>query len=124
MKIKARVEQVPGGMMMVPLICDAMITTLAPHMGSFTNALFSGALPILAVFYVCIGATISIRSLPVIVRRGGAPMAAKIALGIVAGTIFGHHLGTQPVASGWYAGLSMLAIVAAINDTNGGLTWP
>jgi 2-keto-3-deoxygluconate permease len=89
--------------------------------GSFTNALFSGALPILAVFYVCMGATISIRSLPVIVRRGGALMVAKIAMGIIAGTILGHYLGTQPIASGWFAGLSTLAIVAAINDTNGGL---
>src|ERR1700709_49064 len=105
MKIKATVEQVPGGMMMVPLICGTILTTLAPHIGtffgSFTNALYSGALPILAVFYVCIGATISVRSLPVIVRRGGALMAAKIVLGIVAGTVFGHYLGTQPVASGW-----------------------
>ena len=111
--------------MMVPLVCGAILTTVAPHMGSFfgsfTNALFSGALPILAVFYVCMGATISIRSLPVIVRRGGALMVAKIAMGIIAGTILGHYLGTQPVASGWFAGLSTLAIVAAINDTNGGL---
>jgi 2-keto-3-deoxygluconate permease len=125
MKIKAAIEQVPGGMMMVPLVCGAILTTAAPHMGSFfgsfTNALFSGALPILAVFYVCMGATISIRSLPVIVRRGGALMVAKIAMGIIAGTILGHYLGTQPVASGWFAGLSTLAIVAAINDTNGGL---
>jgi 2-keto-3-deoxygluconate permease len=125
MKIKAAIEQVPGGMMMVPLVCGAILTTVAPHMGSFfgsfTNALFSGALPILAVFYVCMGATISIRSLPVIVRRGGALMVAKIAMGIIAGTILGHYLGTQPVASGWFAGLSTLAIVAAINDTNGGL---
>jgi 2-keto-3-deoxygluconate permease len=125
MKIKATVEQVPGGMMMVPLIFGVILTTLAPHIGSFfgsfTNALFSGALPILAVFYVCIGATISVRSLPLIVRRGGALVMTKIALGVVAGTVFGHYLGTQPVASGWYAGLSTLAIVAAINDTNGGL---
>jgi 2-keto-3-deoxygluconate permease len=125
MQIKARIEQVPGGMMMVPLLCGALLTTVAPHtgsfFGSFTNALFSGSLPILAVFYVCMGATISIRSLPVIARRGGALMAAKVALGIIAGGILGHFLGVQPLASGWFAGLSTLAIVAAINDTNGGL---
>ena len=33
----------------------------------------------------------------------------------------GGLLGTQPVASGWFAGLSTLAMVAAIDDTNGGL---
>jgi 2-keto-3-deoxygluconate permease len=125
MKIKSAIEQVPGGMMMVPLLCGAIIATLAPRtgsfFGSFTNALFSGALPILAVFYVCMGATISVRSLPLILRRGGALMAGKILLGILVGTILGHLIGSQPVASGFFAGLSTLAVVAAINDTNGGL---
>jgi 2-keto-3-deoxygluconate permease len=89
--------------------------------GSFTGALFTGALPILAVFYVCIGATISIHSLPVVVRRGGALMATKVVLGVLCGVVLGHYLGTQPVQSGWFAGLSTLAVVSAINDTNGGL---
>jgi 2-keto-3-deoxygluconate permease len=125
MKIKSAIEQVPGGMMMVPLLCGSIIATFAPHtgsfFGSFTNALFSGALPILAVFYVCMGATISVRSFPLIVRRGGALMAGKIALGICAGAILGHFIGSQPISSGFFAGLSTLAVVAAINDTNGGL---
>jgi 2-keto-3-deoxygluconate permease len=125
MKLKRAIERVPGGIMMVPLACGAILTTIAPHtalfFGSFTSALFTGALPILAVFYVCMGATISVRSLPTVVRRGGALMATKIALGIAAGTLLGHFLGTQPISSGWFAGISTLAVVAAINDTNGGL---
>ena len=111
--------------MMVPLACGALLATLTPHIGaffgSFTNALFTGALPMLAVFYVCLGATISIHSLPVIVKRGGALMAAKVGLGVLCGIVLGHFLGTQPVASGWFGGLSTLAVVASINDTNGGL---
>jgi 2-keto-3-deoxygluconate permease len=93
----------------------------ATFFGSFTNGLFTGSLPILAVFYVCIGATISVSSLPKIVRRGGALMVAKISLGVAAGLLLGHLLGIQPIASGWFAGVSTLAVVAAINDTNGGL---
>jgi 2-keto-3-deoxygluconate permease len=125
MKIKSAIEQVPGGMMTVPLLCGAAVNTFAPHagsfFGSFTNALFSGALPILAVFYICMGATISVCSLPLIVRRGGALIAGKLSLGILAGIVLGHLLGSQPVATGFFAGLSTLAVVAAINDTNGGL---
>jgi len=125
MKLKRAIERVPGGFMLVPLACGAIITTIAPRttsfFGSFTSALFAGALPMLAVFYVCMGATISIRSLPSVIRRGGALMAAKVALGLIAGTLLGHLLGTQPVSSGWFAGISTLAVVAAINDTNGGL---
>jgi 2-keto-3-deoxygluconate permease len=60
--IKRAVERVPGGMMVVPLLCGAVLVTLAPgtaqFFGSFTGALFTGALPILAVFFVCTGASI------------------------------------------------------------------
>jgi 2-keto-3-deoxygluconate permease len=125
MKIKAAVERVPGGLMTVPLLTGALCATVAPHagpfFGSFTGALFTGALPILAVFYVCIGAWIPVRSLPVLARRGGALLVAKIVVGVGCGLVLGHLIGIQPVTSGWFAGLSTLAVVAAINDTNGGL---
>ncbi len=111
--------------MMVPLLCGALIATVAPNagsfFGSFTNSLFTGALPILAVFYVCLGSTIRLRSLPRVIRRGGVLLGTKIALGIASGFLLGHLIGNQPVASGWFAGISTLAVVAAINDTNGGL---
>ncbi len=123
--IKRAVDRIPGGMMIVPLALGSAIATLAPgtaaFFGSFTGALFSGALPILAVFYVCLGATISFDSLPLVLRRGGAMLAAKLAVGIGAGIVLGRLLGEKPVEGGWFAGLSTLAVVAALNDTNGGL---
>lgn len=123
--IRRTIERIPGGMMVVPLLAGALIHTCAPHtgefFGSFTGALFEGALPILAVFYVCIGSSIAVRSIPQVVRRGGALLGTKIALGIGAGFFLGHFLGTSPVRAGLFAGLSTLAVVAAINDTNGGL---
>lgn len=125
MRLKRLIESVPGGMMMVPLVCGASVTTVAPHagafFGSFTNGLFTGALPILAVFYVCMGSTIPIRALPRVARRGGALMLTKIFLGVAAGLILGHTIGIQPISSGWFAGVSTLAVVAAVNNTNGGL---
>jgi 2-keto-3-deoxygluconate permease len=112
-------------MMTVPLVCGAIITTAAPHtaefFGSFTGALFTGALPIIAVFFVCMGSSISVRSIPRAVRRGGALMATKLALGVGAGFLLGHLIGVQPIRAGWFAGISTLAVVAAVNDTNGGL---
>jgi 2-keto-3-deoxygluconate permease len=124
-RIKRTIESVPGGLMIVPLVAGALIATFAPHtgefFGSFTGALFTGALPILAVFYVCIGSSISVRSLPLVVRRGGALMATKILLGIGAGFLLGHLIGAEPIPAGWFAGVSTLAVVAALNDTNGGL---
>jgi 2-keto-3-deoxygluconate permease len=123
--IKQTVERVPGGMMIVPMALGALIATVFPHagqfFGSFTAALFTGSLPILAVFYVCMGATIELRSLPRVVRRGGALLLTKVALGALAALVLGRLIGVLPITSGWLAGLSTLAVVAAFNDTNGGL---
>jgi 2-keto-3-deoxygluconate permease len=123
--IKRAIERVPGGMMIVPLLIGSLIATFLPTMpkffGSFTNALFTGSLPILAVFYVCMGASIDVKATPYLLKKGGALFATKIGTAIIAGVVLGHFLGEQPVASGLFAGISTLAVVAAMNDTNGGL---
>lgn len=123
--IKKAIERVPGGMMVVPLALGALVATFAPEtprfFGSFTGALFTGALTILAVFYVCMGASIDFKATPYILKKGGTLFGVKIGVAIVLGVIFGHFLGEAPITSGVFAGLSTLAIVAAMNDTNGGL---
>lgn len=125
MQLKRAIERVPGGMMIVPLLCGAALTTFAPHaatfFGSFTNALCNGALSIIAVFFVCMGARISVAALPQLLKRGGALLGAKFVLGFLASLFLGHIIGIDPIHSGIFAGLSTLAVVAAINDTNGGL---
>jgi len=124
-RIKHTIERIPGGMMVVPLACGALITTFAPRtaefFGSFTGALFTGAIPIIAVFFVCLGSTISVRALPGMLRRGGVLMGTKVGLGIGLGYLLGHLIGALPIQGGWLAGISTLAVVAAFNDTNGGL---
>jgi len=123
--IKRAVESVPGGLMVVPLMCGALLTTFAPGVpqffGSFTGALFTGALPILAVFFVCTGASIDFKATPYILKKGGSLLAVKLGIGILLGLVFGRLLGESPVSAGAFAGISTLAIVAAMNDTNGGL---
>jgi 2-keto-3-deoxygluconate permease len=123
--IKRTIDRIPGGMMIVPLFTAAFIRTFAPGMpqffGSFTGALFTGALTILAVFYVCMGATIQINATPYILKKGGALFAAKVGTAVLLGVILGRLWGEQPVTFGILAGLSTLAVVAAFNDTNGGL---
>ncbi|KMO31670.1 2-keto-3-deoxygluconate permease [Methylobacterium variabile] len=124
-RIKRAIERVPGGMMVVPLLVGAVIATLFPGtpkvFGSFTGALFTGALPILAVFYVCMGASIDFRATPYIVKKGGTLLVVKVGIAMILGVVFGRLIGEAPVTGGLFAGLSTLAIVAAMNDTNGGL---
>ncbi|GAB7533919.1 2-keto-3-deoxygluconate permease [Burkholderia sp. 3C] len=123
--IKRSIERVPGGMMIVPLVVGSLIATFIPGMpkffGSFTNAMFSGALPILAVFYVCMGASIDVKATPYLLKKGGALLFTKVGAAVVVGVILGRILGEQPISSGVFAGISTLAVVAAMNDTNGGL---
>lgn len=68
--------------MIVPLFTGSILHTCLPgagaFFGSFTGALFVGALPILAVFYVCLGATIETDATPHILKKGGALLASKV----------------------------------------------
>ncbi|NYE58068.1 2-keto-3-deoxygluconate permease [Carboxydothermus ferrireducens] len=125
MKIKATLERVPGGMMVIPLFLGTLINTLFPNaantFGSFTGALLTGALPILAVFFVCMGATIDFKATPYILKKGGALWITKILIGVIVGVIGAKFLGEGMIKSGPFVGLSVLALVASMNDTNGGL---
>jgi len=73
------------------------------------------------VFYVCLGATLDVKATPYIAKKGGALLGAKIGFAIIIGVVLGRFLGEAPVPSGVFAGLSVLAVVAALNDTNGGM---
>ena len=123
--IKAGIEKVPGGLMLVPLLIGAVIHTAAPDagkfFGSFTGALFTGLPPILGVFYVCLGATLDLKATPYIAKKGGALLGSKIVFAAIVGIVLGRLLGEAPISGGLLAGLSVLAVVAALNDTNGGL---
>jgi 2-keto-3-deoxygluconate permease len=123
--LKRSLERIPGGMMIGPLLLGALIANLAPGLpkffGSFTGAIFTGALPILAVFFVCLGATIEFKAAPAILRKGGLLLAAKLGCGLIVALSAGRLLGMAPIAGGALAGLSTLALVTAVNDTNGGL---
>src|SRR5437870_2260437 len=115
--IKRTIERIPGGMMIVPLFTGAIIRTLFPKtpgfFGSFTGALFTGALTILAVFYVCMGSTIEFKATPFILKKGGALFAAKVAAAIIVGVLLRRLRGEAPVEGRVLAGLSTLAVLAA-----------
>jgi 2-keto-3-deoxygluconate permease len=112
-------------MMIVPLFVGAVVHTLFPNadkfFGSFTGALLTGSLTILAVFYVCMGATIHFNATPYLLKKGGVLFVSKVLTAVVVGTILGRFLHEGVIPSGLFAGFSVLAVVAAMNDTNGGL---
>ncbi len=111
--------------MVVPLLVGALTTAVSPgartFFGSFTEALFSGALTILAVFYVCMGASIDFESAPQVLKKGGLLLLTKVGTATILGVAVGRYLGEAPISAGFFAGVSTVAVVAAMNDTNGGL---
>ncbi|GGW35188.1 2-keto-3-deoxygluconate permease [Streptomyces griseoloalbus] len=123
--IKAGIEKMPGGLMLVPMLVGAVVHTAAPDsgefFGSFTGALYTGLPAILAVFYVCLGATLDVKATPYIAKKGGVLLGSKVVFAMLVGVVLGRLLGESPVSGGAFAGLSTLAVVAALNDTNGGL---
>lgn len=119
MNVKESIERIPGGMMVVPLIAGALVNTLYPQaldIGGFTTALArDGALPLIAAFLVCMGAGITVDEAPQSLKQGTAITATKFLVGVAIGLVVANLLGNS------LFGLSSLAIIAAMTNTNGGL---
>jgi hypothetical protein len=82
MKIKKAIDRIRGGLMLVPLLLGACVHTFAPHagkfLGSFSNALITGTLPILAVWFFCMGASISLKATPIVLRKSEGRTLGKL----------------------------------------------
>ena len=125
MKIKATIDRVPGGLMLVPLLLGAILHTAAPgtaeYFGSFTKGIITGTLPILSVWFFCIGASIDLRATGTVLRKSGTLVVSKIAVAWVVALIAAQLLPEYGIEVGMLAGLSTLALVSAMDMTNGGL---
>ena len=122
MRILKPVQRVPGGLMVIPLLCGALVNTFCGDVwktfdGTFTTFLWkSGAMPILSVFIFCNATTIDFRRAGVAVGKGIALTLVKVGLGIVVGLACGKLFGEAG-----FLGLSTLAIIGALVNSNGGL---
>ena len=115
------INKVPGGLMVVFLLTGVIVNTFFPEvleMGSFTTALFkNGALPLIAVLLVCSGAQITVKGAGVVLYKGFILNTSKVLLGMVIGLIVGKILGQYAT----FLGLTSLALISAMANSNGGL---
>ncbi|GBG55324.1 2-keto-3-deoxygluconate permease [Sporomusaceae bacterium FL31] len=125
MKIKQAIDRIPGGLMLVPLFLGALCHTFSPgagkYFGSFTNGLITGTVPILSVWFFCMGTGIDIKATGTVLRKSGTLVVTKIAVAWLVALIAVKLLPGNGIESGFFAGLSILAIIAAMDMTNGGL---
>jgi 2-keto-3-deoxygluconate permease len=106
--------------MVVPLISGSVIYTFFPgllEIGGFTTALFKeGANALIGAFLLCMGAGISFRSTPKVLLKGSAITFSKFTVAVGIGLAINYFFGAEGI---W--GMSALAVIAAMSNTNGGL---
>ena len=118
-RIRDTVEAIPGGMMVVPLLAGAAINTFCPQVlaiGGFTTALARGAPALIGAFLLCMGAGITLHTAPRALRIGVVVTLTKFLVGVGIGLAVAFLFG-----DGGLWGLSSLAVIAAMTNTNGGL---
>ncbi len=108
--------------MLVPLFLGALCHTFSPgagkYFGSFTNGMITGTVPILAVWFFCMGASIKLSATGTVLRKSGTLVVTKIAVAWVVAAIASRIIPEHGVEVGFFAGLSTLALVAAMDMTN------
>jgi 2-keto-3-deoxygluconate permease len=113
------INRVPGGMMVVPLFIGMVLNTFFPtllQIGGFTQALTGVGYPtILGMYLFTVGTKMTVRAAPKMLMRGFGIMTAKVGIA----TIFA--LAVARIFDGDLLGLSTLAVMVAMSDTNGGM---
>lgn len=121
MKIKTGMEKIPGGLMIIPMFIAAFINTFAPDLlriGNFTEALFvDGVLVLIALFLLCSGAQIDVKNAGSAVGKGFTLLIVKWIVGAVVG-LLAYILADN---GNFILGLTPIAIVAAMTNSNGAL---
>lgn len=119
MKIYRFVTRVPGGLMVVPLFIGMVINTFFPtllQIGGFTQALSGVGYPtVLGMYLFTVGTKMTIRAAPRMLARGFGLLTAKV------GTATLFALAVAHLFDGDIIGLSTLAVMVAMSDTNGGM---
>ena len=119
MKIYQAINKVPGGLMVVPLFIGMLLNTFAPNamkIGGFTQALTNQGYPtFLAMYLFTVGTKMTLNAAPTMLKRGFGIMFAKVGIAIVVALGIAHFF------NGDIIGLTTLAVLAAMNDTNGGM---
>jgi len=119
MRIYQSVTRVPGGLMVVPLFIGMVLNTFFPtllQIGGFTQALTGIGYPtILGMYLFTVGTKMTVRAAPRMLARGLGIMAAKVGTATLFALAVAHLFGGQIL------GLSTLAVMVAMSDTNGGM---
>lgn len=116
----SKLSIIPGSLMLIPLFLGAIINTFCPQIlmvGSFTTALFQdGTAALLGLFFFCLGSQLDIRTTGPTLEKGIAILIGKVGVGVLVGLLVAFL-----APGGILLGLTPLAIIAAMTNSNGAL---
>lgn len=113
-------NRIPGGLMIIPLVLGSIVGTFAPEflkLGSFTTALFqASALPLIALLIFATGMQVTLKTSGPVLATAGVVLLCKSVIPATLVVLLGQVVGVQGVL-----GISILAMLVAIDNSNGGL---
>jgi len=113
--IKDFMDKMPGGIVIIPLISGCIINTFFPELlriGGFTTSLATGTSTLMGALFLCLGAQMNLKCAPKAIKIGMVLFFSKIGIAIIIGLITAKYFNNDLM------GLSMLAIVAAVSNSN------
>lgn len=121
MKILEAVKKVPAGVMVVPMLIGSLVNTFIPQLvkiGSFTTATFTsaGAATAIGIQLFALGTTLQLKDMPKVLKRGGILLLSKFIIGAAIGILVGKFFGKEG-----FLGLTTLAIISSVTNSNGSL---
>lgn len=106
-------------MMVIPLFIGVLLNTFFPtvlKIGGLTTSLANGSSALIGAFLLCMGAGINFRSAPKAAKKGVAVTFTKFLIGAALGVVVARFMGPEGLF-----GLSSLAVISAMTNSNGGL---
>jgi 2-keto-3-deoxygluconate permease len=113
-------NRIPGGLMLIPLVIGSLLGTFATgflEMGSFTTALFQqSALPLIGLLIFATGTQVTLKTSGPVVATAGVVLLCKSIVPATLVIVLGQLVGIDGIL-----GVSILALLVAVDNSNGGL---
>ena len=113
-------NRIPGGLMLIPLVIGSVLGTFASGflgLGSFTTALFAdSALPLIALLIFATGTQVTLKTSGPVLATAGVVLLCKSVIPATLVILLGTVVGLDGVL-----GVSFVALLVAVDNSNGGL---
>lgn len=111
--------------MVVPLVLGAIIHSIWPKadvlLTGVTGSYMVGTSVILFIFFFAVGTNINLKSSGKIAAKGLNLLLGKVILAAIIAIVMNMFLPKDGITTGIFSGLSVLAVLASFNASNGGL---